>query len=296
MSKPDPAGGSLENILASIRKSLSEQSTDALSESAAAPVDQDKHARPSRRLTQRLAGTTADAMAPHGAQAGEDISDLLEQGQGPSIAAARAASAPTVSEEPAPPAAPGENDPLWFLTRRDEPAEAGELPPIGVAPISADGGVAAPPATEATLTRPEVLRASMPPFFGSSTESAVQPASGLQATQGAAPAAQAGADAAMAREVSLLAAAAEAAATRPLQAPPPQPALNGKGPAAAVPSPDTALTGDTPLTRALEVMVLDLLKPMLRQWLDVNMPRLVAEALEEEVRRTRAAKGDAKKT
>ena len=54
--------------------------------------------------------------------------------------------------------------------------------------------------------------------------------------------------------------------------------------------------GDTPLTRALETVVLDLLKPMLRQWLDENMPRLVAEALSEEVQRTRAAKGDVKKT
>ena len=43
-------------------------------------------------------------------------------------------------------------------------------------------------------------------------------------------------------------------------------------------------------------MVLDLLKPMLSQWLDQNMPRLVAEALSEEVQRARAAKGDAKKT
>ena len=43
-------------------------------------------------------------------------------------------------------------------------------------------------------------------------------------------------------------------------------------------------------------MVLDLLKPMLRQWLDENLPRMVAEALREEVQRARAAKGDAKKT
>ena len=65
MSKPDPAGGSLENILASIRQSLSEQSTDALGERAAAPVEQDKNAKPPRKqgLTQRLAGTTAEAPA-----------------------------------------------------------------------------------------------------------------------------------------------------------------------------------------------------------------------------------------
>jgi cell pole-organizing protein PopZ len=43
-------------------------------------------------------------------------------------------------------------------------------------------------------------------------------------------------------------------------------------------------------------MVLDLLKPMLRQWLDQNMSRLVAEALSEEVQRTRTPEGGAKKT
>ena len=48
----------------------------------------------------------------------------------------------------------------------------------------------------------------------------------------------------------------------------------------------------TPQSRALEAMVLELLRPMLRQWLDQNLSRLVAEALAEEVQRTR----DAKKT
>ena len=100
----------------------------------------------------------------------------------------------------------------------------------------------------------------------------------------------------MAREVSLLAAAAEAAAARPPQAAP-QPVLNGKAaPAAAAPSPSATLASDMAHNRALEVMVLDLLKPMLRQWLDENMPRMVAEALGEEVQRARAGKGDAKKT
>jgi cell pole-organizing protein PopZ len=69
--------------------------------------------------------------------------------------------------------------------------------------------------------------------------------------------------------------------------------LNGKAaPAAAAPSPSATLASDMAHNRALEVMVLDLLKPMLRQWLDENMPRMVAEALGEEVQRAR----DAKKT
>jgi cell pole-organizing protein PopZ len=55
-----------------------------------------------------------------------------------------------------------------------------------------------------------------------------------------------------------------------------------------------AAQGDVPATRALESAVLELLKPMIAQWLDRNMPRLVAEALKEEAARTRA-EGGAKK-
>jgi len=304
MSKPDPAGGSLENILASIRQSLSEQSTEALGEPAAAPVEQDKNARPPRKqgLTQRLAGTTAEAGV---GQPSDDLSDLLDDTPVNATPPREAAPAPDAAgPAAATAAASGEKDPLWFLTRRDESATEAGSPAAGAA-IEPPPVAAAPPPAEPKLTRPEVLRASMPPFFGSSTEAAKppaapvepapQPAAGPQVTrpQSSAPAAQTSADAGMAREVSLLAAAAEAAAARPPQAAP-QPVLNGKGP--AVPSPEPVLAGDTPHTRALEVMVLDLLKPMLRQWLDENMPRMVAEALGEEVQRARAGKGDAKKT
>lgn len=305
MSKPDPAGGSLENILASIRQSLSEQSTDALDERPAAPAEQDKDTKPLRKrgLTQRLAGATAEApLAPDLGQSGDDLSDLLDDGPvkaTPPGAPASDAASPAAATG----AASGEKDPLWFLTRRDEPAQEAGPPPAGAVAEAPPAAAATPPA-EPKLTRPEVLRASMPPFFGSSTEAAkppstsseptVQPAAGLQATrpQSAAPAVQASADAGMAHEVSLLAAAAEAAAARPPPATP-QPALNGKAaPAAAASSPSANLASDMAHNRALEVMVLDLLKPMLRQWLDENMPRMVAEALSEEVQRAR----DAKKT
>lgn len=307
MSKPDAAGGSLENILSSIRKSLSEQSTDALSEAAAVPANQDHDAKLSPRkrgLTQRLAGATAEATSAGGAQASDDLSDLLEEtpqtNAAPAPVAAPAANA----------AAPDDKDPLWFLSRRDEPAPEVEPPSLGSAPEPQTAAAKTP--AEPKLTRPEVLRASMPPFFGSSTEAArpaatpvepaPQPAAAPQPTRpqgaaSAAPAVQATADASIAREVSLLAAAAESAAARPPQAAPPQPVLNGQdAPAVAAPSPSATLASDVAHNRALEVMVLDLLKPMLRQWLDENMPRMVAEALSEEVQRARAAKGDAKKT
>lgn len=310
MSKPDPAGGSLENILASIRQSLSEQSTDALDERPAAPVEQDKDVRPARKqgLTQRLAGATAEApLPPDLGQPGDDLSDLLDDGpvkatprpEAASVSGAASPAAATAS-------ASGEKDPLWFLTRRDEPAPEAGPPPAGAAPEPPPVAAATPPA-EPKLTRPEVLRASMPPFFGSSTEAAkpplasepaAPPASSPHVTrpQSSAPAAQAATDAGMAHEVSLLAAAAEAAAARPPPAAP-QSALNGKAaPAAAASSTSANLASDLAHNRALEVMVLDLLKPMLRQWLDENMPRMVADALSEEVQRARAAKGDAKKT
>lgn len=311
MSKPDPAGGSLENILASIRKSLSEQSTDALAEASAAPAEQDKDTKPPRKqgLTQRLAGATAEApLPPDLGQPGDDLSDLLDDGPVKTTSPSGATPSDAASPAAATGAVSGEKDPLWFLTRRDEPApETGSPPPAGAAPEPPPVAAATPPA-EPKLTRPEVLRASMPPFFGSSTEAAKppatsaepapQPAAGPQVTrpQSAAPAAQVSTDVGMAREVSLLAAAAEAAAARPPQAAP-QPLLNGKAaPAAAASSPSANLASDMAHNRALEVMVLDLLKPMLRQWLDENMPRMVAEALGEEVQRARAAKGDAKKT
>jgi cell pole-organizing protein PopZ len=308
MSKPDPAGGSLENILASIRQSLSEQSTDALDERAAAPAEQDKDTKPQRKqgLTQRLAGATAGApLPPDLGQPGDDLSDLLDDGPvkvTPPGGPASDAASPAVATG----AASGEKDPLWFLTRRDEPAPEAASPPAA-APAEPPPAAAAMPPAEPKLTRPEVLRASMPPFFGSSTEAAKPPLASEPAAppaasphvkrpQSSAPAAQAATDAGMAHEVSLLAAAAEAAAARPPPATP-QPALNGKAaPAAAAPSPSATLASDMAHNRALEVMVLDLLKPMLREWLDENMPRMVAEALSEEVQRARAAKGDTKKT
>jgi hypothetical protein len=82
----------------------------------------------------------------------------------------------------------------------------------------------------------------------------------------------------MTREVTLLAAAAETAAARTV--PPSAPGLNGGTPSATA-------AADTAANRALEAVVLELLKPMLRQWLDENMPRLVAQALSEETARAR---------
>ena len=50
---------------------------------------------------------------------------------------------------------------------------------------------------------------------------------------------------------------------------------------------------DEPQIQALEAMVAELLRPMLRRWLDENMPRLVSAALKEEAERM--SERDAKK-
>ena len=51
-----------------------------------------------------------------------------------------------------------------------------------------------------------------------------------------------------------------------------------------------------PGTRALDAMVVEMLQPMLRQWLDQNMPRLVAAALKEQAERLNTADRNTDKT
>jgi hypothetical protein len=86
-------------------------------------------------------------------------------------------------------------------------------------------------------------------------------------------------DPAIAREVSLVAAAAETAGRR-------------VSPGAPLARPGGA---GTEVPHALESMVLELLKPMMRQWLDQNMPRLVAAALKDEADRTAGGEGSSGK-
>jgi len=286
MSKPDAASGSLENILASIRKSLAEQATDAPSDTPASPAERPKEASVRKGgLTQRLAGAASDAppdsvLAP----AGDDLADLLEEqiasaGPLPSLLAqspaaepapeAKLAAAPTpASREIKPP----EEDPLWFLTRKDEP----------------DAGSPAQTPAEPILTRPEVVRASMPPFFGSTAEVAKPDPTPTSSTrQPEAPkAASAGATA---QTVVQQAPAADVKAAK--SEPPGGGApLNGRGAARGAETPGEALAalgGGAGQSAALEAAVVDLLRPMLRQWLDQNMPRLVAEALKAEAARVR---------
>lgn len=314
MSKPDAASGSLESILASIRKSLSEQSVEASSDVPPAPAEAAKDAAGRKGgLAQRLAGTSSDAGPTANGRAGDDLADLLEEpaagAPAPAKSAAAAATAnaaPTApgSAAPAPAASTAqslpEEDPLWFLTRRDESAAAEAPLPAEAAGQSSKGGTAQ--VAEAILTRPEVVRATMPPFFGSTTEAIKSEASAQEASVAI-------------RQPPPR--AAEAASAPPSTPKPPgnSPLLMNRGVDAARAGPQPvaghalsngkitepgevagAAEDDNPQTRALEAAVLELLKPMLSQWLDRNMPRLLAEALKDEAARARAAaEGGSKK-
>ncbi len=275
MAKPEPASGSLEDILSSIRRSLAEQSTDVLTGDASARGADAKPAPRKEGLVGRLANATAGIVSPSDrATDDDDLADMLVTAEPsktvvpePDVVPAPAIVEPPVAEpkaavaastEPAPP-----SDPLWFLTRSVE-ASAPKEP------------------EKPSLTRPEEARASMPPFFGASTETirvdappaveAPPPSRPLFGTANG-PAIK---DPAIEREVSLVAAAAETAAR-------PGP-VNGAGEPLAAAAPASTLQG----SQALEAMVLELLKPMLREWLDQNMPRMVAEALKAEAGRVGA--------
>jgi uncharacterized protein len=310
MSKPDVASGSLESILASIRKSLAEQATDAPSETPGSPIESPKEDSARKRgLRHRLAGTTTGQ--PSGEQpVADDLADLLEEQAAPPAPAASPQPAVESSPEAKLAAArdikPPEEDPLWFLTRRDEPA-----PPEPAASSDAPSPAQAP--AEPILTRPEVVRASMPPFFGSTAEvvkpdpvptgGVRQPAPSPQMQPGAsggsvvpaavpqAPLTQPSASGGgVAQAVVPQAPPVEGAAAK-TQPPGGSAPLNGRGTRAGeVPDAPMAVPGGTKgQTAALEAAVLELLKPMLRQWLDQNMPRLVAEALKGEAARVRGS-------
>jgi hypothetical protein len=339
MSKPDSTGESLESILASIRRSLAEQSTGALEDEPAGPAT----------LLPPDAGTPDDADAPRlfggaGAAPSEmpssdrepPISLEDDPPPPPSTLTARAAqeepahSAPSAPADVAPagpddPPAPAaasvpfplqatakdsKRDPFWFLGGRGEADKKDAAPAAGPedAPRPAPSGLKAPPPSEPKPMRAEVVRGPLPPFFGSSAEAAkveVAPvpavAAGASAIPpGSAPVAEAPARAAAEPprapawpSSSPLPPQAPASAlfTTPLAPPMAREGLpNGKAapiaqppaPPAPGPAPAAGAADALPHVRGLEAMVAELLRPMLRRWLDENMPRLVSAALKAE--------------
>jgi hypothetical protein len=313
MSKADATGESLESILASIRRSLAEQSTDILDYEAPAdpppemsPIDADDEDVPRLVGGAGLNGRRPDAAALEG-PSGPIQEDppppppsALASPQPAAPAPPEAATPPI--EEPPPPApaslapvpapapAPAPKDPLWFLGRGDAAAKAGTAAP---APAAATPHAQSPVA-DTKPVRAEIVRGPLAPFFGSSAEAAkveVIPVPGVPVAASVVPppahgaegdppfgAAKGGAGAAAAETASSLFAspaprdAAANGKAAPLFGPPP--AEGGPAAAGALPQ-VTHLHG-------LEAMVAELLRPMLRRWLDENMPRLVSAALKAE--------------
>lgn len=160
MSKPDLPGNSLEEILASIRKTMiDDRPEDGLSKLDLPAVAQDEGAAGvnghSVNGADTLPDRLADALNGDGNRhAGAALTDLL------------GSEAPGHSESPRP--EDGNDDVPWFLSRGPQSAET-ETQPAAAKPAEASIEVEPPlPAApeEIALTRPETVRRSFPPLFG----------------------------------------------------------------------------------------------------------------------------------
>jgi uncharacterized protein len=379
MSKLDAIGAkSLEEILASIRKTLSGGGSDPSSgQRAAAPMlapatlepraPADRAGDDDGLLSARLAGALGGPV--NGAALDDDFSELL--------APEHKEPAPSDPASAAKPAAAGSDgqDPLWFLK---QPSAAGESNGTQAPTAHTQSGEAAPaPADEVKLSRPEVLRASLPPLFGAAEERPTifrtAPAHAPKAPDSAAPTAKMQPPPPPPGEVGKTAAGSvHTARTQPSMpsaqpadetakaAPPPSaprtrtdanpseamqtaPAPVAREPAPireAVPAPlAEAVPGPQPLpeakpangslgdvaadttankvpvltrepsatkpaptadatqaqARSLEQVVGELLEPVIRHWLETNLPRMVEKVVRDEVARALAAERRAAK-
>jgi uncharacterized protein len=193
MSKPESTGAkSLEEILASIRKSLADEAGGRPPEPRPAPA---KPAQPQPQLAQPQLKPAAPASAPAkatsvpvpamgvGPLAAKLAGAVNGAAGGPSLDAdlsellASDPKKPTLSM-PADAGKPGtdgegdDKDPLWFLTRLS--AAASGPAAGGSAARARDAAKAVPTAKvdDVKLSRPETLRPSLPPLFDAKTEPA----------------------------------------------------------------------------------------------------------------------------
>jgi uncharacterized protein len=324
MSKPDASGAkSLEEILASIRKSLAGDASEAGGKRPAPPATPEPDTLAGdRALSQRLAGALGQS---NGAAQDDDFTDLL---------------APDSDRRAEPPPAPPADarsegrDPLWFLKRPAEqegPSQPHDTTARAAPPPEAPGP-RPPDSAEIKLSRPEVLRASLPPLFGSSEEPApvsrahepakpvdfipaapprfapvgpgettkqvpdiftaktqpvATPAAGTPDAEGTDKATPATARTETARTPDAPMATAEpapvAARSNGLHAPArSETVATSPEPVPAMPEP-AAINA-----RTLEGAIGELLEPVIRQWLQANLPRLVEEMVRKEVARVLA--------
>ena len=170
MSKPEATSAkSLEEIIASIRKSLSGDGSGSKGASSRAERVEPELAPPAEAaapsdglLTDRLAGALNGAA--NGVPLDDDLSDILAQ-ETKRSAPAKPTAAKSIDGE-------GERrDPPWFRSSGSTP-ENGPLDATGRSPTG-DAAPVPPSSEPVTLSRPEVLRASLPPLFGEAAEHAL---------------------------------------------------------------------------------------------------------------------------
>jgi cell pole-organizing protein PopZ len=339
MSKPDPTGAkSLEEILASIRRSLADEGTDRPTEARVAPVKaaqpQPKPPAPAAAPANGaglLPGKLAGAL--NGAAAAPTLDDDLTE----LLATEPKKSAPAAPANSARPSAAGSGDPkdpLWFLTRLSA-AAAGNAPQ-GSAARARDAAKAPAAAEEVKLSRPETLRASLPPLFSGGDKPAptarapadagpahdkadtvsltektqprvLQPLTDVAAATSkaepeapvAAPAAKTPAEPAspvaqtLQREAE--ARPSEVVPQAPLSLDPAAAAETAVAPLADSASAANPMPGGAPQPRGLEQMMAELLEPVIRQWLQSNLPRMIEKVVREEAARAIAAEREASK-
>jgi cell pole-organizing protein PopZ len=161
MSKPDLPGNSLEEILASIRKTL----TDDRPEDGLSKLD---------NLPPAAQDDGAPGMNGHGVNGADTLPDRLVDALGSDgkrhaeLDLTALLNADAANRTEAPKSDGGNDDMPWFLSRGAQPSEP-EAKPAATKPAAASVEVEPPqPAApeEIALTRPETVRRSFPPLFG----------------------------------------------------------------------------------------------------------------------------------
>jgi hypothetical protein len=320
MSKPDATSAkSLEEIIASIRKSLAGDSgpggrnapaktEPVLPELPPVGTASSLEAGLDALLSDRLAGALNDG---GGAAPDDDLADILahDPGKGARPDAARRLDPP------------GEGHSRWFAGHvlPEPPREDSNQGLPGRGPAREAPGE--PPAEAIELSRPEVLRAKLPPLFGEETEppappspdanagpaatwlpqapgpeapsAATMPAASPQPALASLPIDSGAATPAPAFQAIPAAVAASSAPPGPLAAAADGagavPGSAGKPSSSGVDGAAVAPVAAGPGTRTLEQVIAELLDPVIRHWLDSNLPRLVEKVVREEVARSLAA-------
>ena len=323
MSKPElPGNQSLEEILASIRKTLSDDRPDeGLSKLDNLPsTAQDEPPAPinggGAHGSDTLPNRLADALNGTGdGHAEGDLTDLL------------AGELPSPLLAPKPQIGNDTRDAPWFLSRNPLTGDGGAKP--AAAPARAEPRQPSVPASEEiSLTRPETLRRTFPPLFGAGDASPARPADipfdrpkpaePVSATPAraetpvvATPAVTekilaAASPATLVQEpvapvetktraAEPVAPVVEKAAVLPepvvevapvvREAPAPEVAAGVAGTAEAAPAqarPDAAAALQG---QPLQEVIARLLEPVIQQWLEAHLPSMVETAIREEVER-----------